>query len=247
MSRPLIHSGWPKKMIQSQRKDKTILALQPWMVNTTDKPGFCRSVWRKPMACEQFSLNFQDRPAYDIIFQVTFFLFFFCSFNVNIVTIATDNLRCCCLVSLISPPLHSKRKQHCDSSNTPQANWKQNQSLFEKQCWNWLPTLAPPYCEQLWEKPIVSHFRPACSPLPSPPQKADSWSGGEGVDPKRNGPDSAAPQHLPAWQPGAAHSTRRTGDLHGNLQGGGDKPLRFKVPPIKTKFISSPEHWKTST
>lgn len=36
-------------------------------------------------------------------------------------------------------------------------------------------------------------------------------------------------------------------NLHGNLHGGGDKPLRFKVPPINTKFISSAEHWKTST
>lgn len=36
-------------------------------------------------------------------------------------------------------------------------------------------------------------------------------------------------------------------NLHGNLHGGGDKPFRFKVPPINTKFISSAEHWKTST
>lgn len=36
-------------------------------------------------------------------------------------------------------------------------------------------------------------------------------------------------------------------NLHGNLHGGGDKPFRFNVPPINTKFISSAEHWKTST
>lgn len=36
-------------------------------------------------------------------------------------------------------------------------------------------------------------------------------------------------------------------NLHGNLHGGGDKPFRFKVPPINTKLISSAEHWKTST
>lgn len=33
----------------------------------------------------------------------------------------------------------------------------------------------------------------------------------------------------------------------GSLQGGGERPLRFSVPPIRTMLISSVEHWKTST
>lgn len=36
-------------------------------------------------------------------------------------------------------------------------------------------------------------------------------------------------------------------DLQGSLQGGGERPLRFRVPPIRTMLISSVEHWKTST
>lgn len=35
--------------------------------------------------------------------------------------------------------------------------------------------------------------------------------------------------------------------LQGSLQGGGERPLRFRVPPISTKLISSVEHWNTST
>ncbi len=36
-------------------------------------------------------------------------------------------------------------------------------------------------------------------------------------------------------------------DLQGSLQGGGERPLRFRVPPISTMLISSVEHWNTST
>lgn len=36
-------------------------------------------------------------------------------------------------------------------------------------------------------------------------------------------------------------------NLQGSLQGGGERPLRFRVPPIRTMLISSVEHWKTST
>lgn len=35
--------------------------------------------------------------------------------------------------------------------------------------------------------------------------------------------------------------------IQGSLHGGGDRPLRFSVPPISTKLISSVEHWNTST
>ena len=31
------------------------------------------------------------------------------------------------------------------------------------------------------------------------------------------------------------------------IPGGAETPLRLSVPPINTKFISSPEHWNTST
>lgn len=40
---------------------------------------------------------------------------------------------------------------------------------------------------------------------------------------------------------------RGGGDSQGSLQGGGERPLRFRVPPIRTMLISSVEHWNTST
>lgn len=36
-------------------------------------------------------------------------------------------------------------------------------------------------------------------------------------------------------------------DSQGSLQGGGERPLRLRVPPINTMLISSVEHWNTST
>lgn len=46
--------------------------------------------------------------------------------------------------------------------------------------------------------------------------------------------------HVPPPSPVLGHS-------HGSLQGGGDMPLRPKVPPIRTRLISSVEQGTTST
>lgn len=88
-----------------------------------------------------------------------------------------------------------------------------------------------------------SHYCPKGTiPILACTQMDDYWSW-QNPSQKVKGHKASAPT---THQPLAAES-RRIGDLHGNLHGGGDKPLRFKVPPIKTKFISSPEHWNTST